>query len=222
MISGLPFPKTLGGVQVLVNGIAAPIWRVDQAAIVFLMPNNAPTAGDAEILVKDATTGEILGAGTYPIGPAAPAFFTSNFSGGGQIAATNEDGTPNTAANPAAAGSVLTIWMNGYGHLDNAPPDGTPAGTAFPTDVNPVITVLAHRVPPERVLYSGLSPEFPGLWQINFRLPKTGDVNNPVPNTKVPIIVQMRDIPSNVIGTDGNDRFCAHQRYGDHHPIAIK
>jgi uncharacterized protein (TIGR03437 family) len=93
--------------------------------------------------------------------------------------------------------------MNGYGHLDNAPTDGAPAGAAFATDVNPTIFVQAHQVPADRILYSGLSPEFPGLWQINFTLPKTGDTNAPVPGTKIPIIVRMRDIPSNVIGIDG-------------------
>jgi uncharacterized protein (TIGR03437 family) len=201
--ASLPFPKKFGGVEVLINGIAAPIWRLDNAYIVFLMPNNAPVAGDVEMLVRDSATGEILGAGTYAIGPAAPGFFTANQQGTGQISATNADGTPNSGSNRAAQGETITIWMNGYGHLDNAPEDGTPAGRAFSTDENPVIFVGAHQVPANRVLYSGLSPEFPGLWQINFTLPKVGDTNAPAPSDKIPIIVTMRGIPSNVIGRDG-------------------
>lgn len=204
----LPFPNTFGGVEVRINNIPAPIWRLDNAYIVFLMPNNAGfsnggVAGDVEMQVRDTNTGEILGASTFAIGPASPGFFTANQAGTGQISATNADGTPNSPNNAAAQGSVFTIWMNGYGHLDNAPADGAPAGAAFPTDVNPTIFVQAHQVPPERILYSGLSPEFPGLWQINFILPKTGDTNAPVPGTKIPIIVRMRDIPSNIIGIDG-------------------
>ncbi len=201
--ASLPFPKQFGGVEVLVSGISAPIWRLDNAYIVFLMPNNAPSAGDVDMVVRDTASGEILGAGTYAIGPAAPGFFTANQAGTGQISATNEDGTANSANNAAAQGSVFTIWMNGYGHLDNAPDDGVPAGTAFSTDVNPVIYVQAYQVPPDKILYSGLSPQFPGLWQINFILPKTGDKNAPVPGSRIPIIVTMRDIPSNVIGVDG-------------------
>jgi uncharacterized protein (TIGR03437 family) len=201
--ASLPFPKQFGGVEVVVQGIPAPIWRLDSAYIVFLMPNNAPTSGNVDIVVQDVATGEILGAGTYPIGPAAPAFFTANTQGTGQISATNGDGTPNSASNPAAQGSTITIWMNGYGHLDNAPDDGVPAGRAFETDVKPFIYVCAYQVPPEKVSYSGLSPQFPGLWQINFELPKTGDKNAPVPGPKIPIIVTMREIPSNVIGVDG-------------------
>jgi uncharacterized protein (TIGR03437 family) len=201
--ASLPFPKKFGGVEVLINGIPSAIWRMDGASIVFLMPNAAPTGGDVEIMVRDSETKEILGAGTYAIGPAAPGFFTANQGGTGQISATNADGTPNTPTNRAAMDSVFTIWMNGYGHLDNAPDDGVPAGRAFETDVKPVIYVQAYQVPPENIYYSGLSPEFPGLWQINFKLPKVGDKNAPVPGDKIQIIVIMRDIPSNVIGRDG-------------------
>jgi uncharacterized protein (TIGR03437 family) len=221
----LPFPAKFGGVEVRINNIPAPIWRLDNAYIVFLMPNaagfsNGGVAGDVEMQVRDTNTGEILGAATYAIGPASPGFFTANTQGTGQISATNADGTPNSPTNQAAQGSVFTIWMNGYGHLDNAPTDGAPAGTAFPTDVNPVIFVQAHQVPPERVLYSGLSPEFPGLWQINFILPKTGDKNAPVPGTRIPIIVTMRDIPSNVLGTDGG-AFVSSDRFVPANDVAI-
>jgi uncharacterized protein (TIGR03437 family) len=78
----------------------------------------------------------------------------------------------------------------------------------MPTDINPVITIGAYRVPPEKILYSGLSPEFPGLWQINIRMPKNGELLAPLPGPKVPILVQMRDVPSNIGGTNtpGVDR----------------
>ena len=196
-----PYPKTLSGLQVLVNGTPAPITSVLASAIYFLVPNNAPTSGDVEYLVRRPATGEIIAAGNFTMGTAAPGFFTANQQGTQQIAATNEDGTPNSSANRIGQDQLLTLWMTGFGHLDNAPPDGEAAGRAVPTDVNPVITIGAYRVPPEKILYSGLSPQFPGLWQINIRMPKNGEPFAPLPGPKVPILVQMRDVPSNIGGT---------------------
>lgn len=201
--ASLPFPKQFGGVEVRIDGVPAPIWRLDNAYIVFLMPNLSKTSGDVEVVVRDTASGEILGAGTHAIGLAAPGFFTANQAGTGQVSATNADNTPNSASNPANQGDTITIWLNGYGYLENGPADGVPAGGAFWTAEKPEIYVQAHKVPADRVLYSGVSPEFPGLWQINFTLPKTGDLLAPVPGTRIPITVRMRDIPSNIIGIDG-------------------
>lgn len=196
-----PYPKTLAGLQILVNGTPAPITSVQASSIYFLVPNNAPTAGDVEYLLTRPATGEILAAGNFVMGTAAPGFFTANQQGTQQIAATNEDGTPNNTTNRIGQDQLLTLWMTGFGHVDNAPPDGEAAGRAVPTDVNPVITIGAYRVPPEKILYSGMSPQFPGLWQINIRMPKNGELLAPLPGPKVPILVQMRDVPSNIGGT---------------------
>ncbi len=46
---------------------------------------------------------------------AAPAIFTADGSGAGQALALNEDGTLNSAANPARRGSVLGLAVNGMG-----------------------------------------------------------------------------------------------------------
>ncbi len=201
-----PFPKTLGGLQLLVNGIPAALWKLQTSpfpAIFFLVPNNAPSSGsDVEYLITRPATGEIIAAGNFAMGPAAPGFFTDNAQGTGQIAATNEDGTRNGSTNRIGQDQVLTIWMTGFGHLDNAPADGVAAGRALETDVKPDIIIGGtYRVPPEKILYSGLSPEFPGLWQINVRMPKNGEAGAPVPGPKVSILVRMRDIPSNIGGT---------------------
>ncbi len=206
----IPYPKTLGGLQVQVNGVPAPITSITNNVIYFLVPNNAPSSGTAEFLITRPDTGEILAAGTFTMGSAAPGFFTANQQGNRQIAATNEDGTPNSAASPAGQGKLLTLWLTGYGHLDNAPPDGEAAGRAIDTDVKPVIIIGGtYTVPDSKILYSGLSPQFPGLWQINIRMPQNGETGAPAPSNTLPIIVRMRDIPSNIGPTSqlGLDQF---------------
>ncbi|MFM2123906.1 MAG: hypothetical protein RL328_357 [Acidobacteriota bacterium] len=198
----IPYPKTLGGIQVLVEGIPAPITSITNNVIYFLIPNNAPSSGNAEFLITKPASGEILAAGTYAMGPAAPGFFTANQGGTRQIAATNQDGTPNSATAPIGQDQLLTLWLTGYGHLDNAPPDGEPAGKAVDTDVKPVINIGGtYTVPNDKILYSGLSPQYPGLWQINIRMPKNGEVGAPAPGNTIPIIIRMRDVPSNIGGT---------------------
>jgi uncharacterized protein (TIGR03437 family) len=55
---------------------------------------------------------------TVPLAAVAPAIFTRDSSGVGQAAAANQDGTANSAGNPAAPGSYLTLYATGAGRLD--------------------------------------------------------------------------------------------------------
>jgi len=55
-------------------------------------------------------------------------------------AVLNQDGTPNTAANPAHLGSMVTIFATGFGHLGGtAVAAGAPGGTmpAWPANILP-------------------------------------------------------------------------------------
>jgi hypothetical protein len=47
----------------------------------------------------------------------APGLFTSDFSGKGQAAALNESGRLNSSKDPAAPGSVVTLYGTGFGEL---------------------------------------------------------------------------------------------------------
>jgi uncharacterized protein (TIGR03437 family) len=62
--------------------------------------------------------------------------------------ALNQDGSLNSTANPAAHGSVVTIWASGAGLFNNQPPNGTIAGTG---EYHPALPVA--------VLQNGLSIE---------------------------------------------------------------
>ncbi len=52
-----------------------------------------------------------------------PAIFTVNGSGSGQAVALNEDGTVNSAANPAKGGSLVRLFGTGF-PVDSTLPDG--------------------------------------------------------------------------------------------------
>ncbi|MEO8096880.1 MAG: hypothetical protein ABI811_04220 [Acidobacteriota bacterium] len=197
-----PYPKVTGGYQVTVNGIPAPITSLTATAIYFLVPNDAPSSGDVEVQVTRPATGEIVGAGTFTMGPAAPGFFTSNQQGTGQIAALHADYSVNSQSNPIAVGQIISLFLTGHGHIDGLVDGVAPGRTIETPGDKPVIIIGGLTVNPSNISYSGVSTEYPGLWQINVRIPKIGDpgVTNGLVPGKNFIIVQMREVPSTIIG----------------------
>ena len=91
---------------------------------------------------------------TLAVAATAPGLFTANSSGKGQGAILNQDGTVNTAANPAAAGSIVQIFLTGL------PPNGAP------------VTVKIHDYTVTPV-YAAAAPGFIGLQQVNAEVPPT-------------------------------------------------
>ncbi len=86
-----------------------------------------------------------------PVVGSAPGIFT--VSGGiGQAAANNQDGSLNSASNPAARGSVVSLYATGQG--------------SSPGVVT--LTIAGYNAP---LLYAGPAPGFDGLMQINAQIP---------------------------------------------------
>ena len=74
------------------------------------------------------------------------------------------------AANPAKRGQALQIYANGLGPVSNQPATGEPASSAklSQTTTTPVVTIGGQQA---QVLFSGLAPGFPGLYQLNVIIP---------------------------------------------------
>jgi uncharacterized protein (TIGR03437 family) len=189
--SGLPLPTTLGDVQVFVAGVAAPLLYVSPSQINFQVPSATPTNTNQEIQVQRASTGQVLASWIFRIDAVSPGLFTSNASGTGQLAATNQDGTPNDGAHPAKAGSFITLYGTGQGLVDGLPPDGqaNPDGP-HSTSQKPKVFINDNFVPDADVQYSGLAPGYVGLWQINVKVPAN------VPPLDVPVYVQYQNLIS--------------------------
>jgi uncharacterized protein (TIGR03437 family) len=97
---------------------------------------------------------------------------------GGAAAALNQNGSLNSASNPAGAGSVVTIWATGAG-LDNSPEvqDGLIATDLFapslPVSVLNSSYVSASGAYSLEVLYAGNAPGLvTGAIQVNFQMPQ--------------------------------------------------
>jgi uncharacterized protein (TIGR03437 family) len=205
----VPYPTLLADTQVLFNGQPAPLLLVSPLQINFMIPMSAPTTGTADVQVVRQSTGQILTDGPVAMNTVSPAVFAGgpvncSLPGGKcrQAAVVNAaDGTVNSPSNPAAAGSYISIYATGQGFVQGAPPDGDiPRAGLVQTSALPKVFINACYVDDasctgetgvENVQFSGLSPQFPGVWQINVRIPK-----NTGPGAQVALVVVMNNYTS--------------------------
>lgn len=103
---------------------------------------------------------------TVPLSDYSPAAFEAN----GLAVAQDLNFNLVTRNNPARRGEAITIYANGLGPVSNQPASGepSPAEPLARTRVTPLMTVGGR---PAQVLFSGLTPPFVGLYQINIIVP---------------------------------------------------
>jgi uncharacterized protein (TIGR03437 family) len=181
LASTVPLPTTLADTKVTVGGAPAPLRYVGMGQINFQVPSSTPTGGFQEIQVVRPSTGQILSSYLFRFNAVAPGLFSADSTGTGQLAAVNQDGTVNSAAHPAKAGSVISLYGTGIGVVPGAPADGTPNPNQ-PVSANQTTHVYTSgtasgQVPDSDISYSGLAPGFIGLWQINFKIPTDAPVS---------------------------------------------
>ena len=153
-------PKSLAGIQVSFDGMLAPLLYVSDNQINAIVPFGLLGRNASHIRVSSSS-------GTLSDFPVivlatAPAIFQKS----GASAALNEDGSINSASNPAALGSVVSIFATGTGAIPAA--DGQTAGSAQDYHCCQV-SVNGQSAD---VLYAGAAPGIvAGVTQINFRVP---------------------------------------------------
>jgi uncharacterized protein (TIGR03437 family) len=165
--AAVPLPTTLAGTQVLVNGVAAPLFYVSPTQINFQMPAESVGASVSVVVVSAGINS--LNA-TVNIAAAGPGIFTATSNGQGQGAILNQDYSANSAQNPAAAGSVIQIFATGLGLTNPSMAAGQPASSSplANTVSTPVVTINGVAA---SVGFSGLAPGFVGLYQVNVTVP---------------------------------------------------
>ena len=167
------FPTELAGVRVTFNGTPGPLLYVQDGQINAIAPWSLTSGQKVDVCVtyNGATTNCI----TRTAVDAHPGIFTLN----GSSLAVNQDGTINSASNPAPTGSYVTVYATGLGPIGPAQPDGGIVGLPLPANVLPVtLTSMMTGHPtlwlgptswPVTVQYAGPAPfEVAGVSQINF------------------------------------------------------
>jgi uncharacterized protein (TIGR03437 family) len=163
----IPPGSMLGGTQLLLNGIAAPLFFVSPGQINFEVPTEiSGTSAQATVIANGRSSLPTA----VQLAPVTPGIFTLNQTGTGPGAVLNQDYSVNSAQNPAAAGSAIMIYATGLGPTNPPTASGQGGGISPPSLTVATPTVLINGAPAE-VLYSGLAPGFPGEYQVNAVIP---------------------------------------------------
>ena len=116
---------------------------------------------------------QTLGPVKLPVAVAVPSIFTANNSGSGQAAVLNQDGSVNSPSNPAAPGSIISVYMTGLGALNPPVVDGSlgPLTPPFPMPVLSVSALIGGQTAP--ILFAGPAPGLiAGATQLNIEIPQ--------------------------------------------------
>lgn len=178
-----PLPTDLRGTSVTVNGIAAPLFAivnvggreqinlqvpfevVGQSTVSLVVNNNGVTSAPVQATLLNAHPGVFTVDGT------AGVIVHSNF----QLV---------SASSPAARDEVVIAYATGLGPVSQTPRTGMPAlrSPLSLTLLPPTVTVGGIVA---EVLFSGLAPDFAGLFQVNFRIPRS------TPSGNLDVVIQV-------------------------------
>jgi uncharacterized protein (TIGR03437 family) len=160
---------TLAGTRVLFDGVAAPMIYTSANQIGAVAP--FAIAGKTSTVVRTEYNGiQSLGIAISVV-DSAPALFTANASGAGQIAALNQDYSVNSPSRPAEPNTVVQLYATGGGAWTESIPDGQITGSHLVAPKAPVFARVGKL--PAQILYVGTAPSLVnGALQINILLPK--------------------------------------------------
>ena len=179
----------LSGTQVLFDGVPAPLLYTTAGQVAAVVPYEVDGKAGTQVQLQNGslTTDPIA----LPVTAVAPSIFSVNLTGSGPAAVLNQDGlTVNSAASPAAKGSVISIFATGEGQTQPGGIDGAIADAAsLPRPVQPVQVWIDGRQ--AEVQYAGAAPgQVAGLMQVNVRIPADASSGD------VPIVVQVGEAKS--------------------------
>ena len=122
---------SLGGTQVLFDGIPAPLLYTSSGQLGAIVPYAVDGKLGTQVQVLNGSS--LSDKVALPVAQVAPSLFSMDYSGVGQGAILNQDLSVNSSANPAAAGSIVVLYATGEGQTIPAGVDGLLAhGPVYP------------------------------------------------------------------------------------------
>ena len=122
------------------------------------------SSAQVKVLAGTYLSSEVV---TVPLAIFAPAFFEIS----GNVAAQDVNFNTIDANHPAHAGQTVILYANGLGPVNNQPASGVPALTS-PLSITKTPATVAVGGQNATVLFTGLAPGYPALYQINTTLPQ--------------------------------------------------
>jgi uncharacterized protein (TIGR03437 family) len=172
---------TIGGVEVLFNGVAAPMVYAGSTQISAVVPYEIALSPNPSVSIQ--YMGQVSNAYQVNSAATAPGLFTENSSGSGPGAILNQDNSVNGLGNPAANGSIVQMYLTGEGQTNPQGVTGAiTTATLPPPQVTPApllsVGVLIDGQPASYV-YAGEAPgQVAGVMQLNVRIPSTARPGN--------------------------------------------
>jgi uncharacterized protein (TIGR03437 family) len=164
-----PFPTTLGGTQVLVNGKPAPVYYSSATQVSAVVPYDAPGDG-TPVPVQVQVNGASSNTATVYTGATSPGMFTIPAGGPFPGAIVKQDGTIMSKTNPAKVGETVSLYLTGLGPVSPAVTAGAAAPTSPLSQLSQQIFIDIDGVQ-ATVQFAGLAPGLGGLYQINVTIP---------------------------------------------------
>ena len=188
---GAAWPLQLSGVGVTMDGVNVPVYRILNLNGQEQLSMQAPfsIAGKTSASVVVTTPQGSSTAVSVPVLAAQPGIFILDSANAGAVHGDATLGIV-TAASPAVAGETLVIYLTGLGTVNNPPAAGQPASLTVlsPTTVSPQVSIGGLSA---SVAFSGLTPGYIGLYQINAVVP------NGVPAGGADLVIQANGVSSN-------------------------
>jgi uncharacterized protein (TIGR03437 family) len=176
--------QSLGGVQVLVNGISCPLIYVSSTQINAIAPYALYMNTSAGVAVR--YNGALSNEVPVSVVPSEPGLFSQSQNGTGIGAILNQDQSFNSDANPAPKGSIISLFGGGEGQTSPQGIDGLVASepvSALPQPLLPV-SVTIGGIPATNITYAGAAPTLTaGVLQINVQIPDN------VPSGDQPVVI---------------------------------
>ncbi len=151
-------PAALSGTEVHFDGIAAPIYYTQAGQVNVQVPYSI--SGQSITQVVASYQGATVGTLDLDVTDASPALFPVVF---------NQDGTINSAAAPAARGTIVTLFATGEGMTNGPNLAGRAAAAPYPSPRLPASLTIGGIA--ADLLYGGSAPGLAGTMQVNARVP---------------------------------------------------
>lgn len=179
--------RLLAETRVLVDGNPVPILYTRSDQLSAIIPYSV--AGDTTANIEVEFRGKKTANFTVNVDSAAPALFAAG-NGAGQGAILNQNGSYNSAANPAARGEVVVLYGTGEGQTEPPGMEGTVTGISPPKPVLMVKVRIGGR--DAIVQYAGEAPGLvAGVLQVNAVVPA-----NVAPGSQVPVMLTVGNFSS--------------------------
>ncbi len=201
-----PLATRLGNVQVLVNGLAAPLYYVSRQQINFQMPYETPGGQIATVqVVNSGSAGNIRSMQAETLAPQILVWAGSQAPGNYGITVNDVDNTlslpatdtfPGFTVRPSRPGDVISIYCIGLGQTTPSAQDGQPA-TSSPRMSTAQATVTfssGGASVTAQSSFAGLSPKSVGLYQVNVTIP-----SNAPTGTAVSLSISIGSATSNLV-----------------------